>query len=203
MDLRERILDATVTLIEAEGLAALSTREVARRAGVSHQAPYHHFTDRQAILAAIAEEGFKRLNARLASAAGKSGRDAATHLAEACRAYVEFAASNPAYFRVMFRPELVSLDNYPSARAEARRAFAALEALVKGAVKDKVVAPSLADGTVLVAWEFVQGLSWLSIEGPLAKMATEGLTADDQVESALRAYKSLLAGRKTAKKPGR
>ena len=54
MDLRERILDATVTLIEAEGLAALSMREVARRAGVSHQAPYHHFTDRQAILAAIA-----------------------------------------------------------------------------------------------------------------------------------------------------
>jgi AcrR family transcriptional regulator len=70
MDLRERILDATVTLIEADGLAALSMREVARRAGVSHQAPYHHFTDRQAILAAIAEEGFKRLNAGLASAAG-------------------------------------------------------------------------------------------------------------------------------------
>jgi AcrR family transcriptional regulator len=143
-DLRERTLDAAVTLIEAEGLAALSMREVARRAGVSHQAPYHHFTDRQAILAAIAEEAFKRLNAALASAAGKSGSDAATRLVEAGRAYVEFAASNPAYFRVMFRPELVSLDNYPSARAEARRAFTALEALVKGAVKDNVIAPSLA-----------------------------------------------------------
>lgn len=202
MDLRERILDAAVTLIEAEGLAALSMREVARRAGVSHQAPYHHFTDRQAILAAIAEEGFKRLNAGLAWAAGKSGLDAATRLAEAGRAYVEFAASNPAYFRVMFRPELVSLDNYPSARAESCRAFTALEALVKDAVKDKVIGPSLADGTVLVAWAFVQGLSWLLIEGPLANMAAEGLTADDQVKSALQAYKSLLAGRKKAK-PGR
>ncbi len=130
-------------------------------------------------------EGFKRLNAGLASADGKSGRDAATRLAEAGRAYVEIAASNPAYFRVMFRPELVSLDNYPSARAEARRAFTAIEALVTGAVKDKVIAPSLADGTVLVAWAFVQGLSWLLIEGSLAKMAAEGLTADDQVESAL------------------
>jgi len=98
----------------------------------------------------------------LASAAGKSGRDAATRLADAGRAYVEFAASNPAHFRVMFRPELVSLDNYPSARAEARRAFTALEALVAVAVKDKVIAPGLANGTVLLAWAFVQGLSWLS-----------------------------------------
>lgn len=203
MDRRQRILDAAVALIDAEGLSSLSMREVARRAGVSHQAPYYHFADRESILAAIAEEGFRRLNAGLAEAARKSGRDTATRLTRAGRAYVAFAAANPAYFRIMFRPELVTLDHHPAARAEAGRGFSALQALVAGAVKDKLIAPGLADGAVLLAWAFVQGLSWLLIEGPLAKMTPEGLTVDDQVESAFRAFKRLLTGRKKAKQSRR
>ena len=71
MDSRERLLNAAVELMNTEGLAALSMREVARRAGVSHRAPYHYFENRKAVLAAIAEEGFKKFNAALESASGR------------------------------------------------------------------------------------------------------------------------------------
>jgi len=72
-DLRRRILDASAALLESDGLAALSLREVARRAGVSHQAPYHHFKDRESILAELVTEGFERLAKRLAHANDQAG----------------------------------------------------------------------------------------------------------------------------------
>jgi AcrR family transcriptional regulator len=191
MDSRERVLEAAVELMSREGLAALSVREVARRAGVSHQAPYHYFKNREAILAAIAEEGFKRFNAALKSA---SGRNAAARLVAAGRIYVEYALSHPAYFHVMFRPELVDLEKHPSARAEASRGFEILKSLIDGVVKEKLLPPELGGGMVILAWAFVQGLSGLLLEGPLARMAGDDLKTDDQIESALRTFEFLISG---------
>lgn len=190
MDSRERILEAAVELMSREGLASLSMREVARRAGVSHQAPYHYFENREAILAAIAEEGFKGLNAALESA---SGRNPATRLVAAGRAYVEFALSHPAHFQVMFRPELVHLEKHPSAHAEASRGFAILQSLIDGVVKEKLLPARLAGGMVTVSWAFVQGLSGLLLEGPLARMADGDLKTNDQIESALRTFEFLIS----------
>lgn len=191
MHSRERILKAAVELMNKEGLAALSMREVARRAGVSHQAPYHHFENREAILAAIAEKGFKKFNAALESA---SGSNAARRMIAAGRAYVEFALSHPAHFQVMFRPELVNLEKYPSALAEARRGFAILQSLIDGVVKEKLLPARLAGGMVILTWAFVQGLSGLLLEGPLARMAGDDLKSNDKIESALRTFEFLISG---------
>jgi len=192
MDSRERVLEAAVELLSREGPAALSMREVARRAGVSHQAPYHYFDNREAILAALAEEGFKRLNAALSSA---SGSNAAARLVAAGRAYVEFALSHPAHFHVMFRPELVNLENHPSARAEASRGFTALQSLVDGVVKDKLLPAKLKGGMVTLTWALVQGLSGLLLEGPLARRAHDDLNANDHMKSALSTFEYLISGR--------
>ena len=192
MDSRERILKVAVELMTKEGLAVLSMREVARRAGVSHQAPYHHFENREAILAAIAEEGFKRFNATLESA---SGSNAVARLIAAGRAYIGFALSHPAHFQVMFRPALVNLDKYPSALAEANRGFAILQSLIDGVVKEKFLPASRAYGMVILAWAFVQGLSGLLLEGPLARMAGNDLKSNDDIESALRTFEFLISGR--------
>ena len=70
-NLRQKVLKASVALIEAGGLDRLSMREAARKAGVSHQAPYHHFGDREAILAAIATEGFGMLQQELSRSLDK------------------------------------------------------------------------------------------------------------------------------------
>jgi AcrR family transcriptional regulator len=192
MDRRERVLKAAVELMNKEGLAALSMREVARRAGVSHQAPYHYFENREAILAAIAEEGFKNFNAALESA---SGRHATDRLVAAGRIYVEFALSHPAHFHVMFRPELVDLRKYPSAQAEASRGFGILQSLVDGLVKEKLIPTRLAGGMTVLTWSFVQGLSGLLLEGPLAQMAGDDLKSRDEIESALRTFEFLILGR--------
>ena len=78
-------------------------REVARKAGVSHQAPYHHFGDREAILAALAGEGFAKLKQELERAAASTGDDATKAVEAMGCAYVDFALRHPAYFQVMFR----------------------------------------------------------------------------------------------------
>jgi len=197
MESRERILKVAVELMTKEGLAALSMREVARRSGVSHQAPYHHFENREAILAAIAEEGFKQFNAALESA---SGSNAVARLTAAGRAYVGFALSHPAHFQVMFRPGLVNLDKYPSALAEANRGFAILQSLIDRVVKEKFLPPSHADGMVILAWAFVQGLSVLLLEGPLRRTGDD-LKSNDEIESALRTFEFLISRRGKERSP--
>jgi AcrR family transcriptional regulator len=197
-DLRARVLEASVALIAAEGLSALSFREVARRAGVSHQAPYHHFADREAILAAIAEEGFKRLADGLEAAAKK--KTAHERFDAGGRAYVQFAASSPAHFRIMFRPELCDVSKYPSADAEAKRAYAALESLVAELVEDGVVPQKRAPGATLMAWSFVHGLASLYVDGPLTKTGPQTVTPEQQLEAAFSAFQAMFWGEKKPKK---
>ncbi|WNG58448.1 TetR/AcrR family transcriptional regulator [Archangium gephyra] len=102
-DLRRALLDASLALIAEEGFGALSLREVARRAGVTHAAPYRHFEDKEALLVAVAEEGFRvmtaRMRERMARETSPDGRLVACGVA-----YVLFAMEHPAHFRVMFGP---------------------------------------------------------------------------------------------------
>ncbi|MDX2014920.1 MAG: TetR/AcrR family transcriptional regulator, partial [Myxococcaceae bacterium] len=121
-DLKAQVLEASVRLIAEQGLAGLSMREVARRAGVSHQAPYHYFDDKAAIVAALVERGFGLLADRMEAQAGAG--TPAQKLERAGRAYVTFALEQPVYFRLMFRPELTDLKRFPTVEAAGARAFA-------------------------------------------------------------------------------
>lgn len=163
--LRRALLDASLALIEAEGLGGFSMREVARRAGVSHQAPYHHFADREAILAAIVAEGFDGLRAAsLAAIAGHA--DPTQRFTALGKAYFEFALSHPAHFKLMFRSELVREDKHQEASACAQ---GALEVLMSAA--DEVAKATGRDQRVvmLTAWSCVHGLATLMLEGKLDK----------------------------------
>src|SRR4051812_36803257 len=91
-NLRPALLRAASKTLEKEGAGALSLRDLARRAGVSHNAPYRHFRDRDSLLAAIATEGFRQLGDALRGRAGK----------EMGAAYVRFALEHPQQFRLMF-----------------------------------------------------------------------------------------------------
>ena len=108
-DLRRALMESADAILERDGPNALSLRAVAREAGVSPAAPYHHFKDKDELLLAIAREGFARLSAALVEAAGGEGDCAAeTKMSDLGVAYVKFAQSHPALYRVM----------YDSARAE-------------------------------------------------------------------------------------
>lgn len=131
------MLQAAGTLIERQGLAGLSVREAARRAGVSHNAPYRHFADREALLEGLAQEGVEQLERALAGLAGR----------ELGAAYVRFARAHPQRFRLMFTRRREAM------REHFARAFAGLggEASVAAAA----------------AWSLVHGLACLILDGQL------------------------------------
>ncbi|HEX6243772.1 MAG TPA: TetR/AcrR family transcriptional regulator [Polyangiales bacterium] len=162
---RERIVSASTELIEEQGLAALSMREVARRAGVSHQAPYYYFADREAILGAIAEQGFRMLGEHVQQCSIEGEGVQATIVA-AGRAYLEFALAHPAHFRVMFRPELVMTERHPNVSGEGVRACDTFYQIVREAVAAGLPANSV-DALFLLCWSVGHGLACLALDGPL------------------------------------
>jgi AcrR family transcriptional regulator len=164
-DVRGQILKAALDLMNEDGLGALSMREVARRAGVSHQAPYHYFADREAILAELAREGFETLNRYIAGALeGQDG--AARGMAAMGEAYVNFALDHPALFSLMFRCELVDLSKYPEAKAVAEEAFnAPIRVIAQTYGEDDPTVPT----RMLACWSMAHGLATLLLEGKLAK----------------------------------
>src|SRR5687767_15213892 len=103
--LRDELIAACVALIEAEGIAAVSLRRVAREAGVSPGAPYHHFPDRSTLFAAITVQGHQLLLERL-QAARQAAPTAVRGLGAILEAYVTFAREHPGHLHLMLRSEL-------------------------------------------------------------------------------------------------
>ena len=162
-DLRQRILDASRDLLEQQGPNSLSMREVARRAGVTHQAPYHHFADRESILAELVASGFDELQARLSAAHDlAASRPAAEVLQASGEAYVGFALDHAGVFRLMFRPEVCDPGRFPVVRAAGERAQEELQRLVT-ILHGAGASPDLA----LTYWAQVHGLACLIVDGPL------------------------------------
>jgi AcrR family transcriptional regulator len=152
-DLRAALLRTAVEAIGQAGPAAMSLREVARRAGVSHAAAAYHFGDKAGLLTAIAAQGYRMLAEELQGA-----RDAGRGFLEVGVAYVRFAVSHRAHFEVMYRPELYRPDD-----AEVRQARAVAAMLLYGT--DQPDAGRLAAGAA--AWSLVHGLATLWLNGNL------------------------------------
>ncbi|MEW2811697.1 TetR/AcrR family transcriptional regulator [Streptomyces massasporeus] len=164
-DLRRAILGAALDVIAADGPSALSLRDLARRAGVSHAAPAHHFKDRAGLLTAIAAEGFGLLATTLREAAD---------LQEAGVHYVRFAREHPAHFQVMFAPGLLRDGDLELATARA---------LAGDALRDAVAAvPPDGRGTDarlagVAAWSLAHGFATLllshNLTGPVGDQDPE------------------------------
>ena len=163
-DLRSELLRTSRELLDESGPSALSMREVARRAGCTHQAPYHYFTNREAILAALVCEGFDELADRLAVAhEGLGGADLRAVLVASGNAYVEFALRHPGVFRVMFRPDVCDPERFPEVVEVGERARHELARLAKAVMGDG----AQLEAEVLI-WSGVHGLASLLLDGPLA-----------------------------------
>ena len=161
-DLRPALLRAAVEAIGRTGPAAMSLREVARRAGVSHAAAAYHFGDKAGLLTAVAAQGYRTLTGEL-----RDARDAGRGFLEVGVAYVRFAVSHRAHFEIMYRPELYRPDD-----AEVLQARAAAAVLLYGT--DRPDAGRLAAGAA--AWSLVHGLATLWLNGNLP----EGLGNDPE-----------------------
>ncbi len=158
--LQEALLNAAIQLIGEIGAHGFTLREVARRAGVSHNAPYRHFADRDELLAAVAQQGFRELNRAMIEGAtlepSPLGR-----LKQAGLAYVEFALRRPEHFTVMFDADLPKA-KAPGGAKEDEDAFATLVAFVKAAQEPGGLPAGDPNRLALLAWTMVHGVAKLA-----------------------------------------
>lgn len=158
-NLRESLMAAADELLASQGLAGLTLREVARVAGVSHAAPYHHFANLDELLAAVAARAFEALGAALAGAAGVA--DAREALLRIGDAYVAHARARPAHFRLMFGPLLARKEEFPALAEAARASF--MQVLQTA----ERYAPGEGAVVALTGWSLGHGFAHLSIDGAL------------------------------------
>ena len=178
-DLRSELLRTSRQLLDESGPSALSMREVARRAGCTHQAPYHYFANREAILAALVREGFDELADRLASARERlEGADRRAVLTASGNAYVEFALRHPGVFRVMFRPDVCDPERFPEVVQASERARDELARLAR-----HVAGEETSLEIEVLFWSGVHGLASLLLDGPLAG---EFSSTEDRIDFARR-----------------
>ena len=185
--LREALLDACLKLIETEGIGAVSLRRVAREAGVSPGAPYHHFADRAALLSALAAQGYVALAGDFAvvRAAADSPVRELTALIDT---YVSFALRQPAYFRLMVRPELHEPDKNPETKAAMHAAERHLQDAVQDCVAAGVIPAERAEALELTAWSIGHGLASLLLDGLLDDPSDDPSALTSQVTALLESF---------------
>ncbi len=183
-NLREALIEAAADQVAEFGAQRLSLRAVARRAGVSQAAPYHHFKDKEALLAEICRMGFDDLQAR--SEACMVGLSAATAKLRALGIeYVRFARERNAFFRVMFGGYIKDKECYPELQSSAECTFELLtEVLIQGQL-DGSLDVQFPPRDALVCWAAVHGAACLIVDGalPEEKMEMAGIDADKMIDA--------------------
>jgi AcrR family transcriptional regulator len=164
--LRDTLVEAATVLIARKGPQGLSLREVARRAHVSEAAPYWHFADREALLAAVAERGFVEMTKGMMEIWARVV-DPGERLRALGIGYVRFALAHPSYLRVMFGSEVPDKAAHPSLKEAGERTF---ELLVQAIAECQAVGQARAGDPVelaVAAWSIVHGLAALLVDGRL------------------------------------
>ncbi len=166
-DLPAALVAAAIEIVDESGVTALTLRAAARRAGVSHAAPAHHFGDKRGLLAAVAEEGFRLHFAHLQRCVEQVPDQPLPRFRAVGAAYITFATRHPARFRVMFHAELADKSGYPGL---AEAAAASRDMLYDGIVRCQqtgFIRPGNPGAIALLAWTAVHGLASLAINGQL------------------------------------
>lgn len=166
-DLRRALLQGALELLAEGGPAQLTLRGAARRAGVSVAAPYRHFADKCAMLAAVAEEGFLALQRACDDALALAGDDPVDRFWRHGVAYVQFAIEHPAHYRVMFGPELSDKRVHEDLQRAARAAYDSLRSTLQACAVAGLFDEEQIGLRAMRAWALVHGLSSLFIDGQL------------------------------------
>jgi AcrR family transcriptional regulator len=168
-DLRRALLDATLALVERHGPQGFTLRAAARAAGVSPGAPYHHFKDKDALLAAVAEEGFGLFGAALGEAAMMPAESLRLRAQNVGVAYVLFAVAHPTRFRIMVGYGVQARNQHRRLAVAIKDAYQLVRAvLVEGLGAGQ--RDAITEAEILGWWSVVHGLAFLAIDGHLGKL---------------------------------
>jgi len=175
-ELREALLESAETLLEAKGPTGLSLRKLGRQLGVTPGAPYRHFEDKDALLAALTTSGFQRLRQMMLDAQ-RDAADAEDRLRLAGVGYLEFASNHPELFRLMFG--WMPARDVPELYESGDAAFAVLEEVLGACEAEGLLSGHAAD-SVLLAWSSIHGAAFLLIDEGLKRC---GLAPDPRAVS--------------------
>ncbi|RWP17345.1 MAG: TetR/AcrR family transcriptional regulator [Mesorhizobium sp.] len=165
-DLRRAVIETALDMLREEKGWQFTLREVARRAGVSHAAPYKHFPDKAALLAEIAMIGFDRLRESLSAAKSEAPKTLRDEITPIARAYVAFGTDNPALYRLMFSAE----EGKAVGMHLNERALAVFDVLLEilrrgqaaGSIRKRPI-----EGQAAAGWGLIHGMTMLAIDGLL------------------------------------
>jgi AcrR family transcriptional regulator len=180
-DLRQALVNAAVELLTESDVNSLSLRQVARRVGVSHAAPYRHFDDKDALLAVVAEEGFKTFTQYLQTAVEAVPDDPIQQFLGCGRAYVRYALENPTHYRLMFSEFPFCEDRFEPLNQVADGSFEVIVNVIIAGQKQGLFRAGEARTIALGAWTQVHGLALLLLAGRLGMKSQAAI--DGVVES--------------------
>jgi len=172
-DLKNALIKAGTEILGSEGLGGLSLRKVAKQAGVSHAAPYSHFTDKQALIAAISTEGFKQLYSQIEAVKETYQTNPETLLIEAAWAYVQFALNTPDRFKLMFSSVLDKEKAYPDFVEASQKNFRQVVEIVEICQRAGILKSGDPELIALSLWGSVHGFISLLLEGQISHTVLE------------------------------
>jgi AcrR family transcriptional regulator len=167
-DLKNALIHAGIEILSKEGVGGLSLRKVAKRAGVSHSAPYSHFPDKQSLIAAISTEGFKQLYNELDAAISSHAGDPKRALQEGAWAYVQFAINHTDTFKIMFSGVLEKEREYPAFVEISHRSFERVVDVVQACQDIGILRSTPPEIMAVAVWGQVHGIISLMLEGQIS-----------------------------------
>ena len=187
-DLKNALIQAAITILAEEGVGGLSLRKAARRAGVSHAAPYAHFADKQALIASVSTEGYRRILARLQAAGTPYPNAPLRRLVEGAWAYLGFALEDPAHFRVTLSGVVAREQDYPELVQATAEGFGLLVRIVADCQAAGILRSGRADLLAVNLWSTVHGLASLLLEGQISSAILNRYTLRHLLIQALSPY---------------
>jgi len=178
-DLKNALIKAGVEILAEEGIGGLSLRKVAKQAGVSHAAPYSHFSDKQALIAAISTEGFKQLYSQIESVIEEHQGNPETLLIETAWAYVQFAQHAPDRFKLMFSSVLEKEKEYAEFVEISQENFSQLVKIIEICQQAGILKSGASDVVAVGIWSTVHGFTSLLLEGQISHTVLEKSSLKD------------------------
>ena len=167
-DLKNALIQAGVEILSQDGVGGLSLRKVAQRAGVSHNAPYSHFPDKQSLIAAISTEGFKQLYSELDAAILSHPDDPRRQLQDGAWAYVQFAIHNTNTFKIMFSGVLEKENQYPAFVEVSQKAVHRVVDVVHACQGAGILRSASPEVMAVAVWGQIHGITSLILEGQIS-----------------------------------
>jgi AcrR family transcriptional regulator len=172
-DLKNALIQAGIDILTKEGVSGLSLRKVARKAGVSHAAPYAHFADKQALIAAISTDGHEKIYKKIVEILKQYPHDPLRQLVETAWAYAAFGFEEPDHFRITFSGVVERERDYPALVEIASQNFALVRALVMRCQAAGILNPGEPDLVAVGVWGLVHGFVSLVQQGQVSHSVLE------------------------------